>query len=118
MDGYRVTHPTAGPSPTQVLTFAALGPVVAAHVVQTDLIDGEGRLLDRVGPETRDEPSVRAQLQRLHVRMLGQVVDVDSAEVDELWALFQLALDARGEPSEAWGVVLTALFQDPNLLTW
>ena len=118
MDGYRVTLPTAAPTPTQALTYAAWAAHAAAHVVQVDLVDGEGRLLDRVGPDTRDEAAVRAQLQRLQARVLGQVVATDSEEVDELWSLFALALDGRDDPAEAWGVVLTALFQDPALLTW
>lgn len=115
MDGYRVTFPTHTATPTRQLVFARYASEAAGYIVENDF-SGEAKLLTVVSESTTDAGTIRDQLALLHLRVLGEDVSADSPEVSETYALFEAALSHHGDPSGAWKVVLTALFQDPTVL--
>jgi hypothetical protein len=116
VDGKVVLRPTRTVTPTKTLVMAQLAANAAGAVVDSDLSRPalERRLLSLVEPDTTDEAAVRAQIAWLHARVLGQRDAVDSAEVDNSYALF--VLGAGQGPAAGWKVLLTAMFQDPQLM--
>lgn len=116
--GYFVTRPTHTSTPTKELAGQAFAFEAAGYVVDRDLAEPDPsrrKLLHLVSPTTTDEPTVRAQLEALHLRMHGTFVDPAGPEVDASYGLFAAALD-RGEPVHAaWKLTLSALLLDPAL---
>lgn len=115
MDGYRVTTPTHTDTPTRQLVLARYASEAAGFTVREDF-SGTPRLLTEVSASTTDEAEIRAQLSLLHQRILSEQVSADSDAVSETYALFEAALAASGEPTDAWAVVLTAMLQAPAVL--
>jgi hypothetical protein len=102
------THATSTTSRLVLEEYAAFA---AAHVVAADLAEpdrGARRLLREVDAGTTDEATVRRQLERLHLRILGEEVD----DTDASWALFQAA---GTDPVRAWTVVLSAMLSDERV---
>ena len=121
IDSAFVTEPVFTPMPVRTLIANALANEAAAYVVRRDLGGGLGQgdgpaLLDLVGPDTRDEASVREQLTRLHLRLYAEQLEADAPAIDLSWGLFSAALADKGEAvDEAWIVTLSAMLQDPHL---
>ncbi len=118
IDGTTVTHPIHGPTPTKMMALKAMAEEAAGYVVLQDFaVDpAERKLLALVDADTVDEAAVREQLSWLQARILADVVDADSPEVDALFTLWSDANARSGDPGEGWRVVLAALLQDPALV--
>jgi len=112
MDGYRVTTPTHEPTPNRLLVNARFASEAAGYAVDHNF----EAVLTLVSPDTDDEGLVRDQLVVLHARALGEVVAADSEQVSESYGLFTATLDAGGDPSRAWKLVLTAMLQDTSVM--
>lgn len=92
----------------------------AAHAVSTDFDSpaSERALLNLVELDTTDESLLRAQFAALHLRIYGERVASDSAEVDDSLALLT-DLDALNDDrEEVWIMVLTAMMQDLRVATY
>jgi hypothetical protein len=110
IDGYSITQPTWTFNPTRTLVLQALAAEAAAYVVDRDLDTadkGKRKLLTLVDAGD-DQNVVREQIAQLHLRVLGETVAPDSAEVDESLALWSASAGAR----QRWKILLTAMFQD------
>jgi hypothetical protein len=118
VDGVRVSRPVHAPTPTKLLAMQVHAEEAAGFVVDADfrVASDERHLLDLVAPDTVDEAAVRAQLVRLHARILVERVAADSPEIDETWALFDAVHRRGGDPAEAWRVVLSTLLRAPSVL--
>lgn len=119
IDGARVTRPTHTFTPVRLLFAAALAEEAAGDVVRHDLAPGAtDRQLLTVGPTDTDEPVVRAQLVDLHAALYAEVLDARDAAIDADWALFADTLTRTRDPDTSWKVVLAAMLQSPELLTY
>jgi hypothetical protein len=117
LDSIYVTRPSHTYSATVSLVLRTLAQLAADHVVESDFaVDADERkLLGLVEPGTSDEATVRAQLVDLHLRLFGERVEADDADVDDALALWSAALEHGGDPRRAWKVVLAALLQDARI---
>lgn len=118
IDGPYISQPTHESSTTSTLVLEEYAAFAAAHVVSTDLSEPDPqarRLLRWVEPETTDEAAVRAQLVRLHQRVLGEDLAEDDPLLDASYDLFVQALAYGGQPARAWAVVLYAMLSDERL---
>jgi hypothetical protein len=117
VDGVAVTHATHTATPTKVLAMARIADEAAGWVVRSDfsLASADRRLLWAVEPATVDEPTVRAQLEWLHLRILGEFVAPDSAELDATYALWS-ATESREGAETAWKVIVSAMLQDVRMV--
>ena len=115
IDSLYVTRPSHTYSATSTLVLASLAREAAHAVVEADfaLADpGDRRLLTRIDANDTDESAVRDQIVALYLAILGEIVEADSADVDETLVLFTAAQTASGDPVRAWKVTITALMQD------
>ena len=103
------------PSAGQALALRRVSEAGAAHVVDT-LATGDsgdtGALGAALARVPLDQAPSRAVVARLVLVVRSRVVDADSADVDELLALWTEA-KADG-PRDAWVALLTALLADPE----
>ena len=114
IDSVNKIVPDYGYSATSSAALRNLAAESAGHVVAADLaLDAEQRALLRfVEPDTTDEDDLRSQLVYLHQRILAELVEADSATIDDSLALYSDALKLTNDPATTWKIVLTALFQD------
>ncbi len=119
LDDFVVNQPVHTFNPTMSLVMQAFATEAAGFVVDRDL-DAIGpiraKLLTEVDEEERDEADLRAQLAQLHLRLFGEFVEPDGAEVDLSYELFDAALKLSDDPRRAWKTTLTAMLQDSRLL--
>ncbi len=115
VEGYQVTEPSFAYSPTRMLVLETLAAEAAAHVVERDFAvpRAQRRLLQEIDDNDTAEPAVRAQISRLYARVLAEVVEPASPEVDAALGLFNVGL--QHGPHRAWTLLLTALLQDPQI---
>ncbi len=118
IDGYTVTHPIHGPTPTHEIVLGKLAREAAGFVLQNEFVKpaAERRLLTLVEPTTVDEVSVRNQLAALHLRILSESLDPASEEIDETFALWSGMYTATNDTSKAWEITIAALLQDPRMV--
>lgn len=118
IDGYAVTQPTRTTTPTKVLALDLLVQEAAGYVVTDDFAKPAEarRLLGGVEPTTTDEQAVRAELAWLQLRVLGEVVDPHSAEVDAVYALWLGAVSRTGAPESGWKLVIATMLADVRML--
>ena len=114
IDSVNKIVPDYGYSATSSAALRNLAAESAGHVVAADFaLDAEQRALLRfVEPDTTDEDDLRSQLVYLHQRILAELVEADSATIDDSLALYSDALKLTHDPATTWKIVLTALFQD------
>ena len=110
IDSMFVTQPAHTYSAPNLLVLRTLAREAAHYEVEQGL-EGQGRLLT-VSPDTTGESEVRQALVALHRRLYAEVVEPDSAAIDQDWALFSAALQAGGEPGRAWKTTLVVLLSD------
>lgn len=113
-DGYNVTSTARSPNATLVLVQERLAEAAAAYVVANEWT----RLFTvdfTETPET-DRDAMVAQVQALHLRVLGHEVDADGDEVDAALALWSSLYAVEGTTRGAWTGVLCALLRDPDFL--
>jgi hypothetical protein len=80
---------------------------------------GEARLFTEISfHETpkNGEPAMRAQVQRLHLRLFGRRVASDGPEVEANLELWEDLYDVSLTVEDAWAGVLTVLLRDPDFL--
>ncbi|MBX2796457.1 MAG: DUF1585 domain-containing protein [Myxococcales bacterium] len=120
IDGYTVTHATHTPTPTQQLALRVVAQEAAGSVVDADfaLPAEQRRLLTAVEPTDSDPSVVRAQLARLHLRILGEVVRTDGPEVALTYGLWSDAAARSNSVPTAWKVVISALLRDPHMVLY
>ncbi len=106
------------PTPTMVEVHARWAHAAARHAAETDARAEAPRLFTRARFDgADDEPTLRAQIVELHLRVLSEVVAEDAPVVDaamELWRAGYL----DGGPVEAWARVLEALLRDPAFVVY
>ncbi|HEY4240802.1 MAG TPA: DUF1585 domain-containing protein [Kofleriaceae bacterium] len=113
LDSYFVTAPVLTMNATSSLVAKAAANASASFVVDHDGTAGVQPTLFTVAPVTAtDEASVRAQLAYLHARIYGELVDPNSPEVGDTYALFTAALAQSSDPARAWKVTLAAMLSD------
>jgi len=120
VDGYTGSAPSRVPTPTMVLVQERLAQAAAWHVAASDagLPAVQRRLLTvdfAVTPET-DRAAMVDQVRRLHQRIFGLDVAVDSLEVTEALDLWSALYDVEGNAVDAWAGVLSVLLRDPDLI--
>ena len=117
IDSFFVTRPSYTYSATSSLVLSNLAREASHFVVEDDFaLDAEDRrLLTRIGPNDSGEESVRGQLVDLYLALYGRVVEPDSEEIDETYALFDGAVAISNDPARAWKVTLTAMLQDVSI---
>jgi hypothetical protein len=121
IDSAFVTRPAHTFNATSSLVLESLAAEAAAWVVAQDatIADPAARRLFReVDPADAGEENVRAELAWLHARLFSELVDAESPEVDETWALYQALLAHGGDPARAWEGTLTAMLQDVRVATY
>jgi hypothetical protein len=69
-----------------------------------------------VEAETRDEPTVRAQLAAIHDAVLAEPDAPDSEAVGRSWTLWSSTVARTDDPIDGWRAVLAAALQDPAIL--
>jgi hypothetical protein len=118
IDGVTVSRPTHTATPTKLLAMDALAANAAGFVVNNDFLlpATSRRLLWGVEPTTVDEPTIRAQLVGLHLRILGEFVAADSPQVDLTLGLWNAGYAAAGSATDAWKLTLTGMLQDPRMM--
>ena len=113
VEGFQITEPSFAYSPTRTLVLQTLATEAAAFAVEQEFARGRGerRLFTEVDDAEATEPAVRAQLARLHERVLAAPAAERGPEVDASYALYQAAGDGR----RGWILVLAALLQDTRV---
>jgi hypothetical protein len=113
VEGFQITEPSFAYSPTRTLVLQTLAAEAAAYAVEQEFARprAQRRLFTEVDADEVAEPAVRAQLARLHERVLAAPVAERGPEVDATYALFGAAADGR----RGWILVLAALLQDPRV---
>jgi len=116
VDGSTVTSPTHTPTPVKLLAFAAYAEEAAGYVVTKEFSESatDRTLLRWVEPETIDETSIRTQITTLIKLIHGTVVTEDDEHVSSLYSLWSSV--GASNPTEAWKVTLSAMFQSPDTL--
>jgi hypothetical protein len=117
-DSRAVAVATPTPTPTMVEVHARWAHAAARHAAERDAAAETPRLFTRARFDAADdEPTARAQIVDLHLRVLSEVVAADAPSVDEeldLWREGYLA----GGPVEAWARVLELLLRDPAFVVY
>ena len=120
IDGNSVTRPSYTASATVALSLEALAARAADYVVAVDFARdkaSERRLLTLVERGTDDEPTIRAQLALLELRMFGERLPPDDPAIDDALQLYQGARKlAGGNAARAWSLTLFAMLQDVRML--
>jgi hypothetical protein len=117
LDGIDVTSPASDPTLTRSLVIKRLAQVSAAHVVQTELVDGaEPTLFTEVDlAALPGEASFSRQLDHLHRRLTGETPGAARLALDEaLWT----DVETLSDPAQAWTSLLTGLLRDPAFWTY
>ncbi len=118
IDGITVLTPTHSPTPVRQLALERLASEAAANVVYNDALRDpqERHLLELVSFATSDsEALVRDQIVALHLRISAQVIEPDSPQADQAYALWRKVFDASNDPRRSWTVLVTALLQDDRM---
>ena len=118
LDSFWVLKPSYTSSPAASLVMRRYAAQAAAYVVERDfaLAPGDRKLLGAVDSDTAAEDRVRAQLARLHARILVELVDPKSPEVDRTWSLWESVYDRTASATNAWTVTLAAMLQDVKVV--
>ena len=59
-----------------------------------------------------------AQIQNLHLRLFGQLIEADGPEVEANLDLWTDLFEAEGSIADAWAGLLSVLLRDPNFLVY
>jgi hypothetical protein len=119
IDSVDVTLPSQTMNASASMVLRALAAGAAQYVVQNDFAlsaPSYRKLLTLVSPTDTGEQVVRAQLAALELRLYGQFVDAQSADVTDAWTLFSNALaSSGGDVRHAWTNTLFAMLQDARI---
>jgi len=112
-DGFMVTSPTHTATPTRVLVLNRLAAEGAGYVVEQDLAEADLAARRMLGEVDGTDAGVDRQIDAAWTRVFGEKPSREDRE--SLRGLYDIVADRDGE-TEAWKVVLTALFQDPRVV--
>ncbi len=120
IDGQNVTTPAREPMTTLVLVQERLAQAASSYAVEHDRDHpGEAHLFTEITfhetPKNGDA-QMRAQIQRLHLRLFGRRVAADGPEVEANLDLWEDLYDVSLTVEDAWAGVLTVLLRDPDFL--
>ncbi len=120
-DGYTVTANATSPNATLVLVQQRLAEAASDYAIEQERMQSmsERRLFTEIGfTETfdSDEEKMVRQLQLLHQRVLGNVVDDKGPEVEANRDLWNDLYAVSHDSAEAWKGLLYALLRDPDFL--
>ena len=120
-DGYTVTANATSPNATLVLVQQRLAEAASDYAIEQERMQSmsERRLFTEIGfTETfdSDEEKMVRQLQLLHQRVLGNVVDDKGPEVEANRDLWNDLYAVSHDSAEAWKGLLDALLRDPDFL--
>jgi hypothetical protein len=121
IDAAYVTRPTHTFNATASLVLQTMAAEAAAYVVDRDFAEADPQkrhLLKLVELDGIDPKTAREQIAWLHLRLLGEVVEVDSDEVTESWELFSAGFQHNNNIARAWELLLTAMMQDIRIATY
>ncbi|MCB9741133.1 MAG: DUF1588 domain-containing protein [Alphaproteobacteria bacterium] len=117
-DGFNVTSSALSPNTTLLLVQERLAQQAAWFAAERDAA-GPAELFTRINftetPESGRDAMV-AQIQDLHLRVLGTHVDADGPEVEANLALWQDLYEVEREQVDAWAGLLSVLLRDPDFL--
>ena len=117
-DSRAVAVSTPTPTPTMVEVHARWAHAAAHHAVETEARADTTRLFTRARLDSADdEPTLRAQLVDLHLRVLSEVVAEDAPAVDEELEVWRAGY-LTGGAVEAWARVLELLLRDPAFVVY
>ena len=121
VDGDLVTAPATNPTATMLLVQERLAQAAAWYVVAEDQDSDTPRLFTEIGfhetPNASPEPMI-AQIQNLHLRLFGHLIEADGPEVEANLELWTALFEAEGSISDAWAGLLSVLLRDPNFLVY
>lgn len=122
-DGATVAATATRPNATLVLVQERLAMAAAIHAVVTELDQAPGQrrlftLVDFTETPDSDAATVAAQIQRLHLAVLGEQVAPDGEEVMALMDLMHGLLEVEDSVPAAWAGVLSALLRDPDFVLY
>ena len=118
LDSFWIVKASYTTSPASSLVLRRYASQAAAYVVEHDFAaaTADRKLLGFVESDTTDEDKVRAQLARLHARILVELVATQSPEVDRTWSLWKSVYDRTASATSAWTVTLAAMLQDVKVV--
>ena len=114
IDSYFVTDPVHTMNATSSLVAKIAASSAADFVVDHDLAApiAQRTLFSAADVTATDPAQIRAQLALLHARIYGELVDADSPEVDETFALYSESFDATSDRARAWKLTLVGMLSD------
>ena len=118
LNGYYITSPTHTITPPKDMVMDRYAFEAAGYVVPRDL-DGQNApaaLLTQVTRGDTAENLIRTQLAALHLRILGEFLEADDAEIDTTWGLWSEVEASSQDTETAWIVTVAALLQDTRMV--
>lgn len=120
VDGVYATVPAEAPTATMILVHQRIAEAAAWYVVEHD---AESKDADRLftaitfaeTPDT-DGEAMAEQIQLLHLRLFGNRVELDGAEVTANLDLWRDLYAVEGDTRAAWAGLLSVLMRDPEFL--
>ena len=114
VDGEEVTAPKASPDANLALAWRAVSQAAGRHALDT-LNTGDNPLLPGVTTDsTPDDPAFRDAL--AHAWLWLTATEATSQQLDDLTELWRVA--GATHPREGWVAVVSALLQDPLVVTY
>jgi hypothetical protein len=117
-DAVEVTSTNTRANPTTILVQTRLAQMAATHAVTTEqgMDAGARTLFTRIDFTETDEVAVRAQLQDLHLRVLGQALKDGDEILEASLGLWTALLNDGHSVPDCWAALLSTLLRDPAFL--
>ena len=114
IDSYFVTEPVHTMNATSSLVAKTAAASAAEFVVEREAaLPVTDRVLFKEAAVGATDPAViKAQLAYMHARIYGELVDADSEEVAETYALYEEAFAATADRQRTWKLVLVGMLSD------
>lgn len=119
IDGSAITRPIHSPTPPRELVWERFAGEAAGFVTRRDFLEddrGARRLLTEVDESDTARPAVVRQIVALYPQLLGRFVQADNADVQDLADLWADKYSRSDSVHDAWSLVLTAMFVDPDAI--
>lgn len=116
IDAVNVTLPAHELTATASLVVRNLAAHAAEYVVEQDLRYPSSAKLLHIAEDEQSEDALRTQIAALHARILGELVEARSPEVDESYALFSASRGDIQSNRRGFKVLIFAMLQDSRLL--
>jgi hypothetical protein len=114
IDSYFVTEPVHTINATSSLVAKTAAASAAEFVVERDATAAvaDRTLFVEAAVTATDPARIKAQLAYLHARIYGELVEADSEEVAETYALYEEAFAATSDRKRTWKLVLVGMLSD------